>query len=58
MLYFLKVRSDHQRLTLNELWELCEKEADVALKAKAEGRIVVFYKVVGMRLSVEGGLWS
>jgi hypothetical protein len=31
MLYFLKVRVDHQRLTPNELWELWEKEADVAL---------------------------
>jgi muconolactone D-isomerase len=44
--YFLKVCVDHQRLTPNELWELCEKEADVALKAKTEGRIVAHYKVV------------
>jgi hypothetical protein len=40
LVYFLKVRGDHQRFTPNELWELWEKEADVALKAKAEGRIV------------------
>jgi hypothetical protein len=49
--YFLKVRGDHQRLTPNKLWELWEKEADVALKAKAEGRIVELYKVVGQRLA-------
>jgi len=49
--YFLKVRVAHQRLTPNELKELCEKEADVALKVKAEGRIVAHYKVVGQRLA-------
>ena len=51
MAYFLKVRGDHQRLTPNELWKLWEKEADAALKAKAEGRIVALYKVVGQRLA-------
>ncbi len=49
MVYFLKVRVDHQKLTPNGLWELWEKEVDVALKAKPEGRIVALYKVVGQR---------
>ena len=47
MLYFLKVRVDHQRLTSDELWSLWEKEADVVLSVKAAGRIVALYKVVG-----------
>jgi len=29
--------------------QIWEKEADVTLKAKAEGRIVALYKVVGQR---------
>jgi hypothetical protein len=37
MAYFLKVRVDSQRLTPEELWEQWEKEADVALRAKAAG---------------------
>jgi muconolactone delta-isomerase len=49
MLYFLKVRVDYQRLTSDELWSLWEKEADVALKVKAAGRIVALYKVAGQR---------
>jgi hypothetical protein len=51
MVYFLKVRVDHQRHTPNELWKLWEKEADAAMKAKAEGRIVALYKVAGQRLA-------
>jgi hypothetical protein len=49
MLYFLKVRVDNQRLTPEELWNQWEKEADMALRAKAVGQIVVLYKVVGQR---------
>jgi hypothetical protein len=40
MVYFLKVRVDHQRLTPNELWELWEKEADAALKARQRGELL------------------
>jgi hypothetical protein len=49
MLYFLKVRVDYQRLTPGELWNRWEKEADAALRAKAAGKIVALYKVVGQR---------
>ena len=49
MLYYLKVRVDHQRLTPEELWGQWEKEADAALRAKAAGSIVALYKVVGQR---------
>ncbi len=49
MLYFLKVRVDHQRFTPEELWDQWEKEAEVALSAKARGSIVALYKVVGQR---------
>jgi len=49
MLYFLKVRVDHQRFTPEELLDLWEKEAEVALSAMARGSIVALYKVVGQR---------
>jgi muconolactone delta-isomerase len=49
MLYFLKVRVDYQRLTPEEFWNQWEKEADAALRAKAAGKIVALYKVVGQR---------
>ncbi len=47
MLYFLKVRVDNQRFTAEELWDHWEREAEVALLAKARGSIVALYKVIG-----------
>ena len=49
MLFFIKVRVDHTRLSENELWDLWEKEAEAALHAKAAGKIMALYKVVGQR---------
>lgn len=49
MLFFVKVRVDHTRISEDELWDLWEQEAEAALGAKAAGRIVSLYKVVGQR---------
>jgi muconolactone D-isomerase len=49
MLFFIKVRVDHTRISENELWDLWEKEAEAALGAKAAGKIVTVYKVAGQR---------
>ncbi|MBI3326973.1 MAG: translational initiation factor, partial [Nitrospinae bacterium] len=49
MLFFFKVRVDPKDLSLNDLWDVWEKEADAALQAKAGGKIVALYKVAGQR---------
>lgn len=49
MLFFVKVRVDHTGVSEEELWDLWEKEAEAALSAKAAGKIVSLYKVVGQR---------
>jgi len=49
MLFFVKVRVDHTRISENELWDLWEKEAEAALGAKAAGKILTVYKVAGQR---------
>ena len=49
MLFFVKVRVDHTKISEEELWDLWEKEAESALAAKEAGKIVALYKVVGQR---------
>ena len=49
MLFFLKVKVDHTRVSEQELWELWGKEAEAALAAKGEGVIKSLYKVAGHR---------
>src|SRR3989442_10605889 len=49
MLYYFKVRVEPREWSPDELWNQWEKEAEVALAAKAAGKIVALYKVVGQR---------
>ncbi|HLI90262.1 MAG TPA: muconolactone Delta-isomerase family protein [Ktedonobacteraceae bacterium] len=49
MLYYFKVRVDHQGMTLDELWDLWEKEAGAALPAMEAGKLVALYKISGQR---------
>jgi len=49
MLYFLDILVDAKDLSLDELWDLWEKEADAAAGAKEAGLLVSVYKVVGQR---------
>ena len=49
MLVFVKIRVEPRGMSLDDLWEMWEKEADAALKAKAAGKIVALYKVSGQR---------
>lgn len=49
MLFFIKVRVEPRDLSLDQLWEIWEKEADAALAAKGAGKIVSLYKVAGQR---------
>ena len=49
MLFFVNVRIDPKGLSLEELWDVCEKEAQAAIAAKAAGKIVNLWKVAGQR---------
>ncbi|HXV92071.1 MAG TPA: muconolactone Delta-isomerase family protein [Pseudonocardia sp.] len=49
MLFFFSVRVDHSGLTLDELWDEWEKEADAAQGAMSGGKIKTLYKVSGQR---------
>ncbi len=49
MLYFAKVRVDPKDMSIDELWDIWEKEADAAISAKEAGKIVALYKVAGQR---------
>ena len=40
MLFFVKVRVDHTKISEEELWDLWEKEADSAVAAQEAGKIV------------------
>jgi hypothetical protein len=45
MLFFVKVRVDTKDMSLDELWDIWEKEAEAALGAKEAGKVVALYKV-------------
>ncbi len=49
MLVFFKVRVDPKEMSLDQLWDIWEKEADAAQGAIAAGKIVALYKVAGQR---------
>lgn len=48
-MYFVKIRVEHSGLTEEELWDIWEAEAEAALHAKAAGKIVWLYKILGRR---------
>ncbi len=49
MLFFVKVSVQQKDLTLEELWDIWEKEAQVARQAIEQKKIVDAYKVSGSR---------
>jgi muconolactone D-isomerase len=49
VLFFLNIRVDPKELSLSELWDIWDKETDAAAGAKAAGKLVAAYKVVGQR---------
>ena len=49
MLVFFKVRVDPKEMSMDQLWDIWEKEADAAEGAVAAGKIVALYKVAGQR---------
>jgi len=49
MLFFFKVRVEPKEMSLDELWDIWEKEAEAGLSAKEAGKIVALYKMAGQR---------
>ncbi|HET7481055.1 MAG TPA: muconolactone Delta-isomerase family protein [Rubrobacteraceae bacterium] len=49
MLVFVDVRVDPKDMSLDELWEAWEEEANAAIGAIEAGKIVGLYKVSGQR---------
>ncbi len=49
MLFLVKVRIEPKEMSLDDLWNSWEKEAEAALGAKAVGKAVALYKVCGQR---------
>jgi muconolactone delta-isomerase len=49
MLFFVDFRVNPKELSLDELWDIWEKEAEVALGAMEAGKILSLYKVSGQR---------
>jgi muconolactone D-isomerase len=49
MLYFVDIVVDAKDMSLDELWDLWEKETEAAAGAKEAGMLVAIYKVVGQR---------
>ncbi len=49
MLFLLDVRVEPKGMSFDELWDLWEMETEAALEAKAAGKIVDLWKVVGQR---------
>jgi len=49
MLFFVKVRVMTEGLSVDQMWEMWDKEADVAIGAMKAGKIVAAYKVAGQR---------
>lgn len=49
MLFFVDFRVNPKDLSLDELWDEWEKEAEAALEAMEAGKVVALYKVSGQR---------
>lgn len=49
MLFFFKVRVDPKDMSIDEMWDIWEKEAEAAIGAKKAGKVVALYKVAGQR---------
>jgi muconolactone D-isomerase len=49
MLFFFDVRVDPKNMSIDELWDIWEKEAEAAMGAKEAGKVVALYKVAGQR---------
>lgn len=49
MQFFIKVRVDPKGMSLDDLWNSWEKEAEAAMGAKAAGKVAALYKVCGQR---------
>ncbi len=49
MLFFVDFKVTPKELSLDELWDIWEKEAEAALGAMEAGKIVAAYKVSGQR---------
>jgi muconolactone D-isomerase len=49
MLFFFSVRVNPKDISLEDLWNLWDKEVESAMAAKEAGKIVSLYKIVGQR---------
>ena len=49
MLFLLDVRIEPKDMSFDELWDLWERETEATAEAKAAGKIVDLWKVVGQR---------
>lgn len=49
MLVFVDFRVNPKEMSLDELWDAWEEEANAALQAKEAGKVVELYKVSGQR---------
>ena len=49
MLFFFKVRVTPKELSLEQLWDIWEKETEAAQAAMSAGKILSLYKVAGQR---------
>ena len=49
MLFFFKARVEPKDMSLDELWDIWEKEVESAMCAKEAGQVIALYKVAGQR---------
>ena len=49
MLFFFKARVEPKDMSLDELWDIWEKEVEAAMGAKEAGKVIALYKVAGQR---------
>ena len=49
MLFFVKVRITPKELSLEQLWDIWEKETEAAQAGLSAGKILSLYKVAGQR---------
>jgi muconolactone D-isomerase len=49
MLFFVNVRVEPKDMSIDEMWNVWEKETEAAIGAKEAGKIVNLWKVAGQR---------